>query len=280
MSLLEMEKMTWEEIDALDRQKTIVFLPLSPVEEHGPHLPLGTDFYAVMDIARLSFPLLEQSGLRLNCLLYPGLALGCASITGDFPGTVSLRGSTLVKVIYDIGASFANHGFQYFIIINHHYDIYHMKAISVAMDKIHKKYHMALYEPLGTSFFSAKPETITLIPGEKDFNLDREAHAEYEETSFMLYQHPELLKESWRNLPPVYINLAKQYILGRWTLRKMGARQGYVGTPARATPEYGKSYLETQARIVADGALKLYRGEELPQISLKLRLAMKLLKLG
>lgn len=280
MSFFEMEKMTWEEIDQLDRRKTIVFLPLSPIEEHGPHLPTGTDFYAVTDISRLSIPLVEKANPDLNCLLHPGIPLGCASITQDFPGTISLQGSTLVKVVYDVAASFAKHGFLYLIIVNHHYDIYHMKAIFAAMEKIRKKYHIALYEPLGTAFFASQPEMAMQLTSEKEFNLDHEGHAEFEETSYIQYQHPELLKESWQNLPPVHINLAKQYLLGRWTLKKMGARQGYVGTPAKATPDYGKSYLEVQSRKVAEAALKLYRGEDLPQLSLKIRLAMKLLRLG
>jgi RNA binding exosome subunit len=72
----------------------------------------------------------------------------------------------------------------------------------------------------------------------------------------------------------------KQYLLGRRTLKKMGAKQGYVGTPAKATVEYGQSYLEVQAQKVAEGALKLYRGDDLPQIALKIRLAMRLLKIS
>lgn len=280
MGLFEMEKMTWEEIDALDRQKTIVFLPLSPIEEHGPHLPAGTDFFAATDIVRLCIPMVLESDPSLNCLLHPGIPLGCAGITRDFPGTISLRGSTLVDVIVDIAASFARHGFRYLIIVNNHFDIYQIKAISVAVQKIRRKYKMAVYEPLGTSFFASQPEPAVQPGEENDINLDQEAHAEFEETSFILYRHPDLLKTDWQNLPPVHIDLTKQYLLGRWTLRKMGADRGYVGTPSRANPEYGKAYLEAQAGKVAEGALKLYRGEKLPQISAKIRLAMKIFKIS
>ena len=37
--------MTWFEVDALDRDRCLVFLTVSPLEQHGPHLPLGVDFY-------------------------------------------------------------------------------------------------------------------------------------------------------------------------------------------------------------------------------------------
>jgi creatinine amidohydrolase len=280
MGIFEIERMTCVEIDSLDRKKTIVFLPLSPIEEHGPHLPVGTDFFAVMDISRLAIPLVEKADPSLNCLLHPGIPLGCVDITRDFPGTISLKGNTLREVVYAIAASFAQHGFRYLIIVNHHYDLYHMKAISLAINKARKKLNILLFEPLGTSFFASQPEMASPLSGEKEFNLDREGHAEFEETSYILYRYPELVKGSWRDLPPVYVDLVKQYLLGRRTLKKMGAKQGYVGTPAKATVEYGQSYLEVQAQKVAEGALKLYRGDDLPQIALKIRLAMRLLKIS
>jgi creatinine amidohydrolase len=52
MSPIEMDKMTWEDIDKVNRSITLVFLPISPVEEHGPHLTLGTDFYGALDLTR------------------------------------------------------------------------------------------------------------------------------------------------------------------------------------------------------------------------------------
>ena len=44
MSFLKLDEMSWLEVENLNKEKTIIFLPIGPVEEHGPHLPLGTDF--------------------------------------------------------------------------------------------------------------------------------------------------------------------------------------------------------------------------------------------
>ncbi|RLF30549.1 MAG: hypothetical protein DRJ99_02240, partial [Thermoplasmata archaeon] len=41
-SITRFEELNWMEIDSLDRDKTIFFQPISPMEEHGPHLPVGT----------------------------------------------------------------------------------------------------------------------------------------------------------------------------------------------------------------------------------------------
>ena len=65
MSILYLDKMTWEEADHLDRQKSIFFFSLSPIEEHGPHLPLGTYFYGATDMLKLVMQNLEE---RESCL--------------------------------------------------------------------------------------------------------------------------------------------------------------------------------------------------------------------
>ena len=59
MSRFNLDHMTWEDVDKLDRDKTIFFLPFSPIEEHGPHLPLGTDFYGARDAAELAIQMVR-----------------------------------------------------------------------------------------------------------------------------------------------------------------------------------------------------------------------------
>jgi hypothetical protein len=49
--MIKFEELNWKELDALDREKTIFFLPISPMEEHGPHLSLGTDLFSARDAA-------------------------------------------------------------------------------------------------------------------------------------------------------------------------------------------------------------------------------------
>ena len=39
----ELSRLTWPEVDALERARTVVLLPVGAIEAHGPHLPLGTD---------------------------------------------------------------------------------------------------------------------------------------------------------------------------------------------------------------------------------------------
>ena len=46
-SIYKLEELTWPQIDALDRQRTLFILPVGTIEEHGPHLPVGADTLGV-----------------------------------------------------------------------------------------------------------------------------------------------------------------------------------------------------------------------------------------
>ena len=50
--ILQFEEMSWKKIDELPRDKTVFFVPISPLEEHGPHLPVGTDLLTARDAAK------------------------------------------------------------------------------------------------------------------------------------------------------------------------------------------------------------------------------------
>src|SRR5208283_4548411 len=113
-----------------------------------------------------------------------------------------------------------------------------------------------------------------------DLDLSRESHADFEETSFIKFKHPELLKDIYRELPQVHVNFAVRYLAGGHTLRSMGAIRGYVGSPAWATSEYGKSYFESRSQLLAESAFKLYRNEKLPQMSLKMKALLNLVMLS
>src|ERR1700722_3323944 len=49
--VFKMEELNWKELDAFDRNQSVVFIPISPLEEHGPHLPVGVDFFHAASFA-------------------------------------------------------------------------------------------------------------------------------------------------------------------------------------------------------------------------------------
>jgi len=108
------EHLTSPELGAIDRD-TPVLLPISAVEQHGPHLPVGTD-HLIVDhlVATLDATLLDE------VLILPSVAAGCSDHHLDFPGTLTLRHTTLLDHIEDVAHAVLAQGFSTLVLFNSH----------------------------------------------------------------------------------------------------------------------------------------------------------------
>jgi len=104
---------TWQEIDAYLERSTAVLVPLGSTEQHGPTGFIGTDALCPEIIAR---GLSEQVG----ALIAPTLSIGMAQHHLGFAGSLTLRPSTLMRVIQDVVDSFVQHGFDRIMFFNGH----------------------------------------------------------------------------------------------------------------------------------------------------------------
>lgn len=268
MSIKYLERMTWKEVENLDKEKTLVFLPLSPIEQHGTHLPLGTDILAAVDMTNLALKILEEQRPELMYLLLPALPLGCTEGAMHFAGTISIRKETLKQLLVDVCTSMAKHGLRKIVITNHHLDLLHIKAIQEAVLTVTKKYDIKIIETASLAIYCEEENSdkCSVNKFSADCELSRDIHAGYKETSFIMYQYPELLKEHYSTLEPIYIEMAQAFKQGKIYIDEMGSPQGYIGSPAHASLEYGKFHLEEGANSIADLALKFYNNQDLPQI--------------
>lgn len=96
--------LTWKEVDALPRERTLLVLPTAAIEQHGHHLPLATD--------TLINNLLLGKALDLipaNTPIYalPPVYYGKSNEHTGFPGTLSVSAQTFLAVVRDIGSSTA-----------------------------------------------------------------------------------------------------------------------------------------------------------------------------
>jgi creatinine amidohydrolase len=112
--------MRWEElnvpeIDGLDRDRTILILPLGSVEQHGRHLPVGTD---TMLASAVSLAAAER--LRGRAVVLPPPWYGFSQHHMRFPGTVTLKAPTLLALVEDIAESLVAHGFRRLLVVNGH----------------------------------------------------------------------------------------------------------------------------------------------------------------
>lgn len=267
MGFHRFEELAWPEVSALDKDRTILFLPLSPIEEHGPHLPLGTDFFAARDIAAAACELVLEKDPGLEVVLMPVIPLGCCGITADFPGTVSLRGSTLASVVADVCSSLAKYGFKHIVVSNHHLDPVHVKAVLTGIEEVESKYDVRIIETSGRIVYSGMETEEALLIREMGLDPQKEVHADVKETAYVSVQYPSLIKDNVKDIPSVKIDVEKGIREGFKTFKAMGAEQGFLGSPSKATKELGRLHLAEGAGLTADLALRLIRGETLPEIN-------------
>ncbi len=109
-----MEELTWPEVkQAIAEGVTSVIVPVGATEQHGPHLPLATD--SLHTVA-----MLKEVAVRLPALLAPLMPVGCSQHHMAFPGTMTVRQSTLAAVLRDWCQSLSRHGFHYILIYSGH----------------------------------------------------------------------------------------------------------------------------------------------------------------
>jgi creatinine amidohydrolase len=109
---------TWQEVDNLDRDRTLIVIPTGAIEQHGLHLPLDTDIFNATAISESVAEKFLQSDKSV--LLAPPISWGTSPHHLGFPGTVSLRNETFSNIVVEIVASFIPHGFYRFLMVNGH----------------------------------------------------------------------------------------------------------------------------------------------------------------
>lgn len=126
-----MADMSWKEIKEFGEKDIPVLLPLGVIEEHGPHLPLGTDIYYSYGVCRKIQDAIRQSGKE--CLIAPPFYWGINHCTGAFPGSFSLRPETMKMALMDILKNLSDFGFRRILCINEHGDPVHNSTILEAL---------------------------------------------------------------------------------------------------------------------------------------------------
>lgn len=102
---------------AIDPARTIAILPTAAVEQHGPHLPVGTDTIINTHLCRL---LADRAPADLDLRILPVMAVGKSNEHLWAPGTLTLSAATALAAWTEIGLSIARAGVRKIVILNSH----------------------------------------------------------------------------------------------------------------------------------------------------------------
>jgi len=265
------EELTWKQIEGLDRKKTVVFLPISPLEEHGPHLPVGTDLLTAKDTCSDAIKELVKKKKDYNFVLFPPIPLGYCDFNTDFPGSFSVKGKVIRDIVYGIGSSLALHGFKYLVICTYHMALIHLKGIYQAKNKLESKYNIKVIEPWSPYFHSKQIEKNEPKLG---FDTSKEIHGGFRETSLMKYQYPYLVDSDYKKLQSIYRDMNSPKVLGK-KFKELGLKDGYIGSPNRADADYGRWFFNETVKVYVNSTLDLLSGKESPDLPKDVKKIMK-----
>ena len=128
-------ELTQPEIAAQLKQNPLVILPAGSVEQHGPHLPTGTDIFASNVIG-------HAVAERMDGLLLPATPFGVTPMHAPFEGTITLTPDTYMRVTTETCVSTARHGAKYLLILNWHEG--NIPSLAIAAESLHRDHGMSV----------------------------------------------------------------------------------------------------------------------------------------
>jgi creatinine amidohydrolase len=241
------EDLATTDLGRFDPEKAIAVLPVAAVEQHGPHLPLGTDVLICDAILDSALARLETAAPVLRL---PTQRLGHSPEHTGFPGTLSLRAETVLALWTDVGRSVAAAGIRKLLLFNSHGG--QAALVDIVAQALRSEASMTVAR---CSYFRFPLPEGWVAERERRFGL----HGGQVETSLMLHIAPHLVRlDRMRD----FASSAEPWEAARRGLQVEGEtgigwraedlnREGVTGDASSASAELGARLLEHFAARVA-----------------------------
>lgn len=253
----ELKEMTWQEVERLDKENTVVMVACGPVEQHGPQIPLGTDLYIAEYVMNSCAEHLAEHGHTV--VVAPTVSYVNALFSLPYPGSVSIRRKVVEEYLFDLLASFASDGFRNLVLTSQHVDPPWVRAADGVCERVNEEHGARAIHGFERFVMDLLEDPSQLgLPG---LSTRGEAHAGAFETAPMLYIRKHLVREHLlKELPPQRIEFPE--MKEAESFRELGNGLGYTGDLSRATKELGERIVEHYAERFKDLILRHVRGED------------------
>lgn len=241
---------TWTEVETYLLQSRGIIIPIGSTEQHGPTGLIGTDAICAEAIAK-------GVGAATGALVTPTINVGMALHHTAFPGTISLRPSTLILVVRDYLTCLAKAGFQKFFFLNGHGG--NISPLKAAFSETYE-YLADLQIPqaekmqcrVGNWFMGGGVYKLA-----KELYGDQEgSHATPSEVALTQYLYPEAIKQGELGTP------GNGYSIYGATDFRRRFPDGRMGSnPNLATPEHGKQFYDLAVKELTNSYLEFLAAE-------------------
>lgn len=246
----QFNELTRERLKAL-APEALVVLPVGATEQHGPHLPVGTDTFAVQQIARQAA---ELASADATLILAPTLPFGSSHHHLPFGGTFSLSTETYYRVLVELLESLVAGGFRRAFILNGHGG--NSELIQLAARDVARAHPISV---AAAPYWTIAWDALVAAGIHQQGKLP--GHAGRFETSLVLAMRSALVVEPrpHRDLPetsgePRVASQFRSEHHGSWQ-----AMDGFTDSPDLGTPEIGERALALIAESVSRAFLTFYR---------------------
>lgn len=232
---------------------SVAVLPVGAIEQHGPHLPVSTDFTVAQATAEAA---VSDAEVDTDVWLLPALAYSKSDEHSWSSGTLWLSWDTLMRVLVDIGNSLATSPVRRLVFLNGHGG--NSALLQVACRELRRRFGLRTFlmhpgVPVDQGGTSA---------GQSELGMG--VHGGFSETSVMLHLRPDLVRMDLavRSVPEKlteyqYVGFGKPVSFG-WLSDDFGTN-GAIGDPTGARAEAGKEYFEAGVRRCANALREIAR---------------------
>ena len=217
-------EMNSDEVKKTARKDTIAVLIFGACENHGDHMPFGSDFITPFELAK------RVSSKYKRLIIFPPLPYGVSSHHKDFFMTISLEPETMIAVVRDILLSLVSNGVKRILIINGHDG--NIAPIELAARSVKEKNPDVVIACLESWW-----ELVGKVLGKTFKTWQGLGHGGEAETSAMLAFRPDLV--NMRDAPKTMVPNIPENVRIYWKFNEL-SYTGVVGAPRQASREKGE----------------------------------------